>query len=343
MGLHHPVRIGGYITKGNIFLAPVAGYSDAAYRSVCLDAGCDLAYTEMVSSEALIRDSVKTEVLLQRAANETENAVQLFGANPEVMARAAALVADRWHPSVIDINSGCPVPKIVRNGAGSALMRDLPRLCAIVEAMSAATAIPVTVKIRLGWDDDSINYLEVAERTVAAGAKAVTLHARTRHQAYSGQAERAAFGRLAAAVPVPVFASGDIFTPADALAILGDSTPGAGRVAGIMVARGAMGNPFVFSRIKAALEGSAEPVIDSALRLATARHHFRLSLEFYDQHTAGVEFRKQACSYLKGVPHGAELRNLAVRCATPAEYEIFFERWKESLPSVADAAEPAED
>lgn len=330
MKLHRPVAIGTYTTRGNIFLAPVAGYSDAAYRSVCMDAGCDMAYTEMVSSEALIRDSAKTEILLQKAENEGDYAVQLFGANPEVMAQAASLVAKRWKPAIIDINSGCPVPKIVRTGAGSALMRDIPRLCAIIEAMTAAVSVPVTVKIRLGWDDSSINYLDVAGRAVEAGAKAVTLHARTRHQGYSGTADRDAFATLAAALPVPVFASGDIFSPAAAVDILRPAGTGQGiqpAVAGVMVARGAMGNPFIFSRIKAALLEQPEPQIDSLQKLRVARRHFELSLRFYEQHTACVEFRKQACSYLKGVQHGAELRNTAVHCANPADYAAFFEHW----------------
>jgi len=344
VSLYQSVRIGSYTTSGNIFLAPVAGYSDAAYRSVCVDAGCDLAYSEMVSSEALIRDSAKTEVLLQRAANETEYAVQLFGAKPEVMAEAARLVEERWQPSVIDINCGCPVPKIIRSGAGSALMRDLPRLAAIVEAMSQAVSTPVTVKIRLGWDESSINYLQAAELAVAAGAKAVTLHARTRHQAYSGTADRAAFFRLAAAVPVPVFASGDLFSPQAALAILGgesEAEKNGPRPAAVMLARGAMGNPFLFTRIKAVLQGLPEPEISSLVKLAAAQRHFELSLQFYDERTACVEFRKQACSYLKGVSHGAELRNRAVHCNTPADYADFFAHWQDQAAAAADGTDSA--
>ena len=170
MNLHQPVRIGSFTTRGNLFLAPVAGYSDAAYRSVCADAGCDLAFTEMVSSEALTRGSGKTETLLERAGNEADYAVQLFGANPDVMAKAAEIVAAEWSPAVIDVNCGCPVPKIVRNGAGSALMRDPARIRAIVRAMSSATPTPITVKIRLGWDDDSVNYLDAAAAAVEGGA-----------------------------------------------------------------------------------------------------------------------------------------------------------------------------
>ena len=328
MHLHVPVRIGSYSTRGNLFLAPVAGYSDAAFRSVCADAGCDLAFTEMVSSEALTRGHLKTEVLLAREPNEPDYAVQLFGAKPDVMARAAQIVAERWKPSVIDINCGCPVPKIVRSGAGSILMRDPERLHDIVKAMSQAVSLPISVKIRLGWDDSTINYLEVARAAVEGGASALTLHARTRAQGYAGRADRSAFYVLAAAVTVPVFASGDLFSAADAVDILSGGADGA-RVAGVMFARGAMGDPFIFTKARAALEGLPEPEI-GRLRIETARRHLAISMRSYGEKTACVEFRKQACAYLKGMPGGAELRKLAVSCATAEDYKRFFEAWEKA-------------
>jgi len=327
MNLHVPVRIGGYTTRGNLFLAPVAGYSDAAFRSVCADAGCDLAFTEMVSSEALTRGHLKTEVLLAREDNEPDYAVQLFGAVPEVMATAARMVAERWKPAVIDVNCGCPVPKIVKSGSGSALMRDPGRIRGIVAAMTAAVRVPVTVKIRLGWDDSSINYLEAAAAAVEGGAAAVTLHGRTREQGYAGTADRSAFYRLAAAVPVPVFASGDLSSAEAAVEILSGGSDGA-RVAGVMFARGAMGDPFIFTRARAALEGLPEPVIVPAARLQAARRHLAVSMRSYGERSACVEFRKQACAYLKGTPGGAELRKMAVSCATALDYEAFFAAWE---------------
>jgi tRNA-dihydrouridine synthase B len=330
MTLHKPIRIGSYTTKGNLFLAPVAGYSDAAFRSVCADAGCDLAFTEMVSSEALTRGSDKTEVLLERAENESEYAVQLFGSDPDTMAKAAEQVARRWSPAIIDLNCGCPVPKIVKTGSGSALMKDPRRIEAIVRAMTDAVDLPVTAKIRLGWDEDSINYLEAGAAAVSGGAKALTLHARTRAQGYAGRADRAAFGRLAAALPVPVFASGDLFSPQDAQDILSGQGDGPG-AAGVMFARGVMGDPFIFTRTRALLRGEPEPLITPAMKLAAARKHFSLSLRFYSEHSACVEFRKQACSYLKGFRGGAELRARAVACATPEDYERFFELWERAL------------
>lgn len=334
MNLHKPVRIGSYTTKGNLFLAPVAGYSDAAFRSVCADAGCDLAFTEMVSSEALTRLSMKTGVLLERAPNESEYAVQLFGGDPGTMARAALMVADRWNPAIIDVNCGCPVPKIIKTGAGSALMKDPPKIAAIVRAMTAQVSTPITVKIRLGWDDASINYLDAAKAAVDGGASAITLHARTRAQGYSGKADREAFFRLAELLPVPVFASGDLFSAADALAILSggvssvSGSPEVPAVSGVMFARGAMGDPFIFTRARAVLQGEPEPVISQAAKLKAARRHFELSLGFYDERLACMEFRKQACSYLKGMPKGGELRARVVKCSTAADYEDFFRTWE---------------
>jgi nifR3 family TIM-barrel protein len=334
MNLHKPVCIGSYTTKGNLFLAPVAGYSDAAFRSVCADAGCDLAFTEMVSSEALTRGSMKTSVLLERAANEREYAVQLFGGDPATMARAALMVADRWNPAIIDVNCGCPVPKIIKTGAGSALMKDPPKIAAIVRAMKALVSTPITVKIRLGWDDASINYLDAAQAAVDGGASAITLHARTRAQGYSGKADRDAFFRLAELLPIPVFASGDLFSAADALDILAAGVPsgaevsGGTGVAGVMFARGAMGDPFIFTRARAVLQGEPEPVIPLAAKLEAARRHFQLSLGFHEERLACMEFRKQACSYLKGMPGGAELRARVVKCSTAGDYEEFFRTWE---------------
>ncbi|TFG82652.1 MAG: tRNA dihydrouridine synthase DusB [Spirochaetales bacterium] len=327
MNLHRPVQIGSFTTRGNLFLAPVAGYSDAAYRSVCIDAGCDLAYTEMVSSEALTRGSCKTAVLLERAGNESEFAVQLFGANPDTMARAAEIVAKRWSPSIIDVNCGCPVPKIIKTGAGSALMKDPGRIEAIVRTMSTAVDVPITVKIRLGWDEATVNYLEAADAAINGGAAALTLHARTRAQGYSGTADRSAFGPLVTLSSIPVFASGDLFSPEDAVAILSEEAEGKA-VAGVMFARGAMGDPFIFTRTKAMLMGETPPDIDPLNKVAVARKHFLLSLSFYDERTACVEFRKQACSYLKGVRGGAELRAKAVTCSTPEDYQGFFSLWE---------------
>jgi len=334
MNLHVPVRIGTYTSRGNLFLAPVAGYSDAAFRSVCADAGCDLAFTEMVSSEALTRGHVKTGILLGREDNELDYAVQLFGSSPDTMARAAEIVAGRWNPAVIDVNCGCPVPKIIKSGAGSALLREPGRIQEIVAAMVKAVATPITVKIRLGWDSGSINYVETAAAAVEGGASAVTLHARTREQGYAGKAERSAFYTLAGSLPVPVFASGDLFSASDAAEILSGGSDGA-RVAGVMFARGAMGDPFIFTRARALLRDESQPDVTAAQKMAAAYRHLEISIKHYGEKSACVEFRKQACSYLKGTPGGAELRRLAVGCATLADYADFFRAWASTAPTGA--------
>jgi nifR3 family TIM-barrel protein len=321
---HHPVRLGhGVELRGNLFFAPLAGYSDAAFRSVCIEEGADFCFTEMVSAEALTRGHPKTKSLLVRAENETSYAIQLFGAKPAVLAKAAELVMP-FSPTVIDLNCGCPVPKIVKSGAGSALIRN-PRLIGeIVRAMVAALGpgIPVTVKIRSGWDESSINYLETAAEAVGAGAAAVTLHARTRVQGYAGKADWSHIAALVKALPVPVFGSGDVFKPGDARRMIEETG-----CAGVMVARGAMGNPFAFGASLAAMEGreAAEPGAQRKAELA--RRHLALSARFIGEKSACLEFRKQFCSYTKGTEAGAALRADAVKASSLAEFDVLFDRW----------------
>jgi tRNA-dihydrouridine synthase B len=323
MELYRPVILGGVTLPGNVFLAPVAGYSDAAFRSVCFGLGADLCYTEMVSSEALVRGHAATPALMDRAENESRYAIQLFGSSPEVLARAALIASER-KPILIDLNCGCPVPKVVRNGAGSSLMRDLRRLGDIVAAMSDAlrpSGIPVTVKIRSGWDDDSVNYREAADAAVEAGAAAVTLHARTRAQQYEGAADWSKIADLAARLAVPVFGSGDANSPESAAAMVRETG-----CAGVMIARGAMGDPFVFRRAKLAMQGlpDEKPTVEE--RMEAAHRHLELSVRFLGERTACVEFRKQFCSYTKGSVGGAELRKEGVTACTLAEFEALFAR-----------------
>ena len=324
MNLYHPVIVGGVELPGNVFLAPVAGYSDAAFRSVCFGLGADLCYTEMVSSEALVRGHAATPTLMDRAENESRYAIQLFGSSPEVLARAALIASER-KPILVDLNCGCPVPKVVRNGAGSSLMRDPGRIYDIVRAMALAlgpSGIPVTVKIRSGWDEGSINYREAAVAAVEAGAAAVTLHARTRSQQYEGKADWAKIADLASRLAVPVFGSGDANTPASAAAMVRETF-----CAGVMVARGAMGDPFIFRRAKLAMLGLPDEKPTVAERVAAARRHLELSVRFLGERTACVEFRKQFCSYTKGSVGGAELRKVGVLACTVCEFEALFARW----------------
>lgn len=319
MGLYRPVSIGKVFLPGNLFLAPVAGYSDRAFRSVCVEQGADFSCTELISSEALTRDSKKTEALIRRADNEKAYAVQLFGSDPATMAKAVALLAP-FAPEVVDLNCGCPVPKVVKTGAGAALSRDPDRLGRIVEAMVRASAehlggTPVTVKIRSGWDESSINYRESARVAVEAGAVLVALHARTRVQAYAGKADWSHLADLTTRVSVPVIGSGDLFSPEAAERMLRETG-----CAGLMFARGAMGNPFIFAETKDLLvRGSYEPV-PPLERMRTALRQLGLLAADSGEEYACREMRKQFCAYSKGIPGGAAVRNKLVRASTMIEY-----------------------
>jgi nifR3 family TIM-barrel protein len=321
MDLRRPVSIGALTLPGNLFLAPVAGYSDRAFRSVCIDRGADFTCTEMVSSEALTRNRESAEPLLARAENETRYAVQLFGANPQVMCRAALLLAP-WHPDVVDINCGCPVPKVVKTGAGSALMRSPETLGRIVEAVVKASRealgeAPVTVKLRSGWDAASQNYRECARIAVEAGAALVGLHPRTGAQGYSGTSDWTQIADLASRLPVPVAGSGDLLSPEDAGRMLRETG-----CAALMFARGALGNPFIFAATRAFLRGEAwqEPAPEE--KLATAFRQLNLLARDRGERNACREMRKQFCAYTRGINNGAALRNRLVHADTIKEYRV---------------------
>ena len=313
--------LGSLEIPGNLFLAPVAGYSDAAFRCLCAEYGCDLAYTEMVSAEALTRNHRKTRSLLEKGESENLYAIQLFGSTPDVMARAAAMLAP-YRPALVDVNCGCPVPKITKSGAGSALLKDPRKIEAIVRAMREATEAPVTVKIRLGWDEASVNYLETAAAAVSGGAAAVTLHARTKTQGYSGKSDWTALSRLKSELAVPLFGSGDVFSPEDALRMLAQTG-----VDGVMFARGAIGNPFIFRQTRELLEGRSVPEFSRVQRVQAARRHLALAVRYLGEKTACVEFRKQVCSYTRGTQGGASLRQAAVKASSVADYEAVFGSW----------------
>jgi nifR3 family TIM-barrel protein len=258
MSLYRPVTVGPLRLEGNLFLAPVAGYTGRAFRSICVDAGADFAFTELISAESLIRaepplrsypaagpggpggegsGAHPVSVLLRRGDNEKQYGIQLFGAVPERIGEAAALLAP-WRPAAVDINGGCPVPKVTKTGAGSALMRDPANLGRVVEAAVRASRehlgnVPVTIKIRSGWDSSSINYVECARIAVEAGAAMVSLHPRTRAQNYGGTSDWSCIADLVSRLPVPVTGSGDLYTPEDAERMLRETG-----CAAVMFARG---------------------------------------------------------------------------------------------------------
>jgi len=324
------------------FLAPVAGYSDVAFRAICFEMGAALCYTEMISAEALVRGHPKTKLLLARDSSERYFAIQLFGSNPTTLAKAARIAAD-YKPVVIDLNCGCPVPKIIKAGAGAALLRTPERIGEIVRAMRDQTSVPISIKMRTGWDQDSINYLEVAAIAVQAGVCAITLHGRTRAQGYSGKADWEAIKVLSEQTSVPVFGSGDVLNAGAAISMIRET-----RCDGVMVARGAIGNPFIFSDLNELdnpkeaeayfykppslfIENSSCPertllgLRNPGIIAKTALHHLEMSARYLGERTACIEFRKHFCAYTRGLPGGSELRAKAVRCSTIDEYKPLIE------------------
>ncbi|MCQ2576215.1 MAG: tRNA dihydrouridine synthase DusB [Treponema sp.] len=321
--LYHPVKIGNVELKGNLFLAPVAGYSDMAFRSVCIENGACFTYTEMVSAEALVRKNLKTEVLMARACNEKAYSVQIFGGEAETMAAATKIVKEKTHCEVIDINCGCPVPKITKTGAGSALTRDPDRLYTIAKAVvDAAEGTPVTVKIRSGWERPTLTWKEAAQAALEAGVSAITIHPRTKTQGYEGHSDWNIMKQLVELVDhkIPVFGSGDLFKPEDAKKMLEETGADA-----VMFARGAMGNPFIFrDTTSLLLKGSYEPVCtEERIRTGFAELE-RLVKETSEQH-ACLEMRKRFAAYSKGIQNGAALRAQIVHASTVADYHAIFD------------------
>lgn len=327
--LYRPVTIGSMTVPGNIFLAPVAGYSDRSFRSICIDWGADFTYTEMVSSEAYIRNSAKTEQLITRAHNEQRYAVQIFGANPAFMAETAVRIIERYHPECIDINAGCPMPKITKTGAGSALTRKPEKLYAAVKAVVAAvrktdSAVPVTVKIRSGWSQTELTWKEAAVAAVEAGAAALTIHPRTCVQCYSGAADWEILAQLVQLMrgKVPVFGSGDLFSPQAAHDMLAST-----QCAGVMFARGAMGNPFIFQQTRELLQTGAYAEISSVDKIGTAKKELMMLCEEAGEQTACREMRKRFAAYTKGIASGARLREQLVQASSIQDYERILENF----------------
>jgi len=318
---YHEIELPGRKIPGNLFLAPIAGFSDASFRSIAAEKGATMGFTEMVSCDGLIYNSGKTLELMKRASNEKHYAVQVFTAKPEIALKAVPSVLE-FNPDVIDLNCGCPVPKVVKSGAGSALMKDLPRLkdivAALVEGASSGSGTPpaVSVKIRSGWDSSSLNYIEAAEAAVDAGAAMVSLHSRTRVQAYSGMADWTHLKNLKIAVNVPVIGSGDLFSAEAALAMFEQTG-----CDGVMFSRGALGNPWIFEQTKHLLSsGSTMPAPADSTKIETALTHLKLAVDFNGEAKACREMKKHLCSYTKGSEGAAALRNKIVHAASYADY-----------------------
>ncbi|MBQ8550861.1 MAG: tRNA dihydrouridine synthase DusB [Clostridia bacterium] len=299
------MNIGNLKVEGYAALAPMAGVADRAMRELCREYGAAFAVSELVSSKGISMGDRKSKILMSVHEKERPMAVQLFGSDPKIMADAARRAAE-GNPDFIDINMGCPAPKVAGNGGGSALLKDPPLAEQIVKAVVEAVPLPVTVKIRSGWDEDSINAVEMAKRCESAGAAAITVHGRTRKQMYAPPVDLDVIKAVKDAVKIPVIGNGDILTPADAAKMY--------EYTGcdfIMVGRGAMGAPWIFSQINAYL-GSETVLPDPPLakRLAVMLRQVELMMEYKDHHNAILESRKHAAWYLKGIRGAASLRKM---------------------------------
>ena len=316
------LKIGNVTLEQNIILAPMAGVTDLPFRLLCKEQGCGLTVTEMVSAKAILYHNRNTEELLRTEPAEQPVAVQLFGSDPAIMAEIAAQVAEGPY-AIIDVNMGCPVPKIVKNGEGSALMRDPRKAQAVLAAMVKAVKKPVTVKFRKGFDEGSVNAVEFAKMAESCGVAAVAVHGRTREQYYSGKADWEIIRRVKEAVKIPVIGNGDIFTPEDGARML--SKTGCD---GIMVARGAKGNPWIFSRLNHYLEtGELLPGPDGKEIREMILRHSRMLAQYKGEKPAMRQMRGHVAWYTKGLPNSAAMRNEINQVETMEELEDFLERY----------------
>lgn len=306
------LNIGGVSLKSHAVLAPMAGVSDRAYRELCVRFGAAYCVSEMVSSKALSFNSKKSEELMEISDLERPCGIQIFGDDPKCMADAAKHALEN-KPDIIDINMGCPAPKISSNGSGSALMKN-PQLCGeIVKAVTAVTDTPVTVKIRKGWDDDSVNAVEVAKICESAGAAAITVHGRTRQQYYKPPVDYDIIKAVRESVSVPVIANGDIDSAEKAKEVM-DIT-GCDLV---MIGRATLGNPWIFSQINAYLENPNVKIHTPDLeeRLGVMIEHIGKMVEYKGEHMAMLQARKLVVGYFKGMKGAAALRNEAGKIKT---------------------------
>ena len=289
--------------ENNIFLAPMAGIADRAFRELCINYGAGYTVTEMVSSKGLTMGDKKSKELLTLGEIENPAGAQIFGDDPEIMAQAAQKCLE-FRPNIIDINMGCPAPKIAMNGGGASLMKN-PKLAGeIVKAVSEAVDIPVTVKIRKGWDDESITAVELAQIAEKNGASAITVHGRTRMQMYSGKVDYDIIAKVKKAVDIPVIANGDV-TDEQSAAIMLEKT----NADAIMIGRGALGNPWIFRRINAYLsECRVLPDVSINEKMAVMLKHIQKIIEYKGEYTAMREARHHAAYYTKGIRGGAALR-----------------------------------
>ncbi len=322
------IRIGPLKLANPVISAPMSGVSDKAFRLLAEEAGCGLVCTEMISANALAYNNEKTRFMFDLTGEKGPTCVQIFGNDPIRMAAAAGLVKDAG-AAVIDINMGCPAPKVVRNQEGCALMTDLPLARKIIEAVVGAVSIPVTVKMRKGWDEHSVNAVDLAKTAELCGAAAVTVHGRVRGQFYTGQADWDIIAGVKQAVTIPVIGNGDIREPADASAMIRQTG-----CDGVMIARGALGNPWLFSRTIYFLRtGQFLPSPDFRDKIRLAVRHLKMVSFLKGEPRAVIEMRKHLAWYLKGLRDSAGVRELINKTATVDELLQILEDYREFLES----------
>lgn len=315
------MKLGNYELEVPVFLAPLAGVTDKAFRETVCAVGGEYVWTEMISDKALTYQNTRTLSMLDLSGEAEPRIVQLFGSDPETMARAA-LLAVECSANVIDINMGCPTQKIVKNGEGSALLRDLPRAQTIASAVVRAVNVPVTVKIRLGWNDDEIVAIELAKGLESVGVQMLTVHARTREQFYAGHADWEWIRRVKNEVSIPVIGNGDIFKPEDAGRLIEQTG-----CDGVMIGRGALGNPWLIPRTQHFIKYGKvlpEPLIEERIRVML-QHYDRL-LRYKGERIGLNEMRKHAVWYIKGIKKAAQLRDEIMQTRSPDEMRAIFSR-----------------
>jgi len=305
------MQIGNIVVDNPVVLAPMAGVTDKAFRILVKEQGCGLICTEMVSAKALTYRNERTFELINLRDELPPISVQIFGSEPSIMSEGAKIVEEHG-ANIIDINMGCPVPKVVKNSEGSALMLDPDLAYTIVEKVVQSVKVPVTVKIRRGWDGDNINAVEFAKSMESAGASLIAVHGRTRCQMYSGTSDWNIIKAVKEAVKVPVIGNGDIFSAKDALRMFKETECDA-----VMAGRGAMGNPWLFAQITAlVLKGEEIPPPSLTDRIIMAIKHAELSVKYKEEKIAVKEMRKHIGWYFKGLPHGAKMRDTVNKMST---------------------------
>jgi tRNA-dihydrouridine synthase B len=317
-----------------LFLAPMAGVSESPFRRLCRSFGADVVVTEFLSAEGIRRENEATLSKLRFGPDERPIGVQIFGADPVAMGEAAALVTDVFAPEFIDINFGCPVKKVVKRNGGSGCLTDLTLVDSVIRSFIAHTHLPVTVKIRSGWSEEMRDPVSIARRCEDAGARALTLHPRTRAQMYSGSARWEEIAAVRQALTIPVIGNGDIKSPDDALRMYRETG-----CSGVMIARGSFGQPWIFTQTRALLNGDpmppAPPVAD---RFAVALQHARMAADYEpDPRGAAIEFRKHLGWYVKGLPGSAELRKKLHAVESLGQVEGLFAEYLAHADDYAEA------